>query len=94
MPKGLIKLLERSINYYTIIGGFKMKQRLKAVIAFATMLVMLVSVMPLNAMSVDNGSYEHSCNSMIADTRGTPLTLAQLRAKFPNGKYWNHAGSS
>ncbi|MGN0787260.1 MAG: InlB B-repeat-containing protein [Christensenellales bacterium] len=70
-----------------------MKQKLKALIAFAAMLVMLVSVMPLQAASVDKNCSEHCTNDVTAETRGTPLTLEQLRAKFPNGKYWNHAGN-
>lgn len=34
----------------------------------------------------------HSAN-ISATTQSTGLTLEQLRQKFPNGKYWNHAGN-
>lgn len=61
MPKGLMKLLKRRLNYciyYIILGGFKMKQKLKALIAFAVTLVMLVSVMPLRAALADTGGIQ------------------------------------
>ncbi len=37
---------------------------------------------------------EHDVNSTTPPTSGVGLTLNQLKAKFPQGKYWNHVGMS
>ena len=64
-------------NYINRNGGFIMKKA-KKFLSLMLVLIMCFSVMPMTELG-----FEASAG----------MTLAQLRQKFPHGKYWNHAGN-
>ena len=51
-------------------------KRVTRVLSFALALVLLLNLIPLGAVHVEAAS---------------TLSIQQLREKFPDGKYWNHA---
>ena len=60
-----------------------MKTNFRKLFAALLAALMLLAVLPVGALSAESNVPE--------PTRG--MTLDQLRAKFPNGKYWNHANN-
>lgn len=50
----------------------------KRILSLFLVLLMVVSIVPFSAV----------------ESKAAGLTLAELKAKFPNGKYWNHYVSS
>ena len=59
---------------------------MKKIKCFAIVIIftMVLGLIPQSILEV-GGTVEVAANA--------PLTLAQLREKFPNGKYWNHVGN-
>lgn len=55
-----------------------MRKQAKRIVSLVLVLVMLLSAIPLSAVSVSAAG---------------GMSIAELQAKFPHGKYWNHVGN-